>query len=292
MRLAGKRCFVTGAAHGIGLAIARKFAQEGGAVLLCDVNGEGAEAAAAAIRAAGGKAHAARADVAVAADVEAAVAACVAAFGGLDVLVNNAGAGGGGAITEITDAAIDRVFGVNVRGMIYGIRAAVPHMRAAGGGSIVSISSVHALRGCPRGTLYDGSKAAILAMTRALAMELAPDRIRVNAICPGAIDTHPLDERLGVPPEWQEEFRARFWDDWVRGRERVQPFPRRGVADDIAYGALYLASDESAFVTGTYLLIDGLMVEQHVELPEGHAILDDVTRRAREWLKERGASEQ
>ncbi|MBI3909402.1 MAG: SDR family oxidoreductase [Armatimonadetes bacterium] len=286
MRLAGKRCLVTGAAHGIGLATAQMFAREGGAVLMCDINAERGETAARDLQKVGARVRFVCADVSRAADVEDAVAACVAAFGGLDVLVNNAGISRNLPIEKITDEDIDRVYGLNVKGTLYGIRAAVPHMRAAGGGSIVSISSVHALRGEGRNTLYDGSKVAILGMTRALAMELAPDRIRVNAICPGSIDCYPIEERL-VPPELREPFRQRFAEEYTRAREALQPYPRRAVPQDIAYGALYLASDESAFVTGTHLVIDGLMTNQMADTGPAERRLHEIYQQTVAWLKER-----
>lgn len=286
MRLQGKTAIVTGAAHGIGRAIALRYAREGARVVAADINEEGARETAAAIAAAGGQALPMRTDVARGDEVARMVDACVAAYGRLDILVNNAGAGQATPIAEIEEEAFDRLIGCNLRGYWLGCHYAVPHLRQAGGGVILGISSVQGLGGWPRTSIYAAAKAGILGATRALAVELASDQIRVNAICPGAIRTYTPEERVAIRlgPEYVAEFRRRFGAQLALGRGFAQPLPRHGQPEDIADCALFLASDEASFITGTYIVVDGGMTaatyEPDAETSPGHAAWKEM----RQWI--------
>jgi NAD(P)-dependent dehydrogenase (short-subunit alcohol dehydrogenase family) len=249
--LAGKAAIITGAATGIGRASAILFAQAGARVALVDVRQSEVEAAAEAVRAVAGP----EAAVALVADLAqpdacaTAVAQAVQALGRLDVLFNNAGVGTlvvGGTVESISLEHWDLAQDVNVRAMYLVSRAAVPHLRAAGGGAIVNTSSVSALqasRGRPSHA-YAASKGAVLALTRAMAVSLGQDRIRVNAICPGLIRT-----RLTVDIVEAAE-NAAAENDGI-------PIGRVGEPEDIARCALFLASDAASFITGTQIVVDG-----------------------------------
>jgi NAD(P)-dependent dehydrogenase (short-subunit alcohol dehydrogenase family) len=249
--LAGKAALITGAATGIGRASAILFAQAGARVALVDVRPTELEAAVAAVRAEAGpdSAVAVVADLAQPEACASAVAEAVAALGRLDVLFNNAGIGTlwvGGTVESIDLDRWDRALDVNVRAMYLVSQAAVPHLRAAGGGAIVNTASVAALR-ASRGRpshAYAASKGAVLSLTRAMAVSLGQDRIRVNAICPGLIRT-----RLTVDIVEAAE-NAAAENDGI-------PIGRVGEPEDIARCALFLASDASSFITGTQIVVDG-----------------------------------
>jgi len=244
-RLAGKVALITGAARGQGAAEARLFAREGACVLLGDVRVEEGEAVAAGIRAAGGRAEFRAHDVTAEADWAAAVEAAEDRFGGLDILVNNAGILGRPGILETTRAQWDAVIAVNQTGPFLGMRAAIPALRRRGGGSIVNISSALATVGYGESASYTASKGALSALTRTVAVEFARERIRVNVVHPGVIDTPMIDDAMG--------------DDQA-GRDAqpdVAPMRRIGSADEMALAVLYLASDEASFVTGATLAVDG-----------------------------------
>ena len=247
--LEGKAAIVTGAATGIGRATARLFAAAGARLALADVRGPELEQALAEVRAAGGEATAVVADLARPEDCAAAVEAAVRAHGRLDVVFNNAGVGTmvvGGTVESIPLDLWDLAQDVNVRAIYLVSRAAVPHLRAAGGGSIVNTASVSAFRGSRTrpSHAYAASKGAVLALTRAMAASYGQDRIRVNAICPGTI-------------------RTRLTADIVEGVEREAaagrgiPLGRVGEPEDIARCALFLASDEAAWISGTEIVVDG-----------------------------------
>jgi 3-oxoacyl-[acyl-carrier protein] reductase len=244
MRLAGRVAVVTGAASGFGRGIAERFAREGAAVLLVDVD-PGGEAAAAAIP--GARFH--RADVSDPDQVAAAVAEAVRAFGSLDVMVNNAGIPQRATPLAATDVAtLDRLYAVNVRGVFLGCRAAIPHLRARGGGAILNTASTAAIRPRPGLAAYNATKAAVVSLTRTLALELAPDRIRVNCVCPVAGDT-PMLPGFFAPGRDPEEARAAFL--------ATIPLGRFSTPADVAAAALYLCSDEASLVTGVALEVDG-----------------------------------
>lgn len=247
MRLKDKVAVVTGAASGFGDAISKRYAAEGAAVLVADLNEAGAEAVAQAISEAGGKAVAAKADVAQADQAAAMVEAAVSAFGGLDILVNNAGVPQRAMkFQDVDEATIDRLFAVNVKSWLFTTRAALPHLIERGGGSIVNTASVAGLRPRPGAAWYNASKAAACSLTLTMAAELGPKNIRVNALCPVAAETPLFAEVVG---EITDEARARF----VQGI----PLGRLATPEDVAAAAVYLASDEAAFMNGVLLPIDG-----------------------------------
>ncbi|HEX5443362.1 MAG TPA: glucose 1-dehydrogenase [Pirellulales bacterium] len=252
MRLSGKSAIVTGAGSGIGRAIAQRFASEGAAVLVADIEELGGRETVAALQAAGGKAEFLRTDVASEDDCRAMAAAAERQFGGIDVLVNNAAAFVFGKIDEVSRADWDKVLAVNVIGPAQCVKYVLPAMRRAGGGSIVNIASVSGFIAQPAFVPYNTSKGALVNMTRCLAFDLAADKVRVNAICPGEIHTRATDyhlqklEKSGIDAQTA-----------LAKLAAVSPLSRLGRPDEIANVALFLASDESSFVTGALLVADG-----------------------------------
>jgi NAD(P)-dependent dehydrogenase (short-subunit alcohol dehydrogenase family) len=243
-RLAGKVALISGASRGQGASEARLFAREGAAVVLGDVRAEG-EDVAREIVAAGGRAVFCTLDVTSAGDWAAAVERAEHEFGHLDALVNNAGILGRAGIVETTLAVWDHVIAVNQTGPFLGMRAAIPALRRAGGGSIVNISSALAIVGYGESASYTASKGALTALTRTVAVELARERIRVNVVHPGVIDTPMVDDGVGRSPEA------------LRLQAAAAPLGRIGRPEEMAAAVLYLASDESTFVTGASLSVDG-----------------------------------
>jgi dihydroanticapsin dehydrogenase len=252
-RIEEKACVVTGAASGIGRATAERFAEEGGWVLCVDVDGDGVGEAVKEIRASGGTAEAEEADVADRAQAEGFVARCAELWGGIDILVNNAGVNLPGVFHEASDETIERTLGVNVKGPIYASQAAIPHMLEGGGGSIVNVSSVNGIVAEPYLTVYAASKGAVVMLSRGIALDYAKEGIRCNAICPGWVDT-PINyahaEMLGGLDKVYESI------------DSFQPIGRPGEPREIANVALFLASDESSFLTGSVLVADGGMTAQ------------------------------
>jgi cyclopentanol dehydrogenase len=253
MRLSGKVALITGAATGvknelmgIGGAAAWLFAREGARLALGDVNEESGRKTAAQLRESGADAIFLRLDVTVEEDWTAAVKATASAFGGLDILVNNAGMGRSPLIEETTVESWDQDMAVNARGTFLGTKHAVPEIRKRGGGSIINISSIAGLVGLSGQSSgsYAASKGAVRLLTKATAVQYARDGIRCNSIHPGFIDTPMTERSLSIPENRDSRI------------ERT-PLSRIGTTDDIAYGVLYLASDESSFVTGSELVIDG-----------------------------------
>lgn len=243
-RLEGKTAIVTGAAGGLGSAICRLFAREGAAVAVADLDLEGARALAGEIAAAGGRAVAVRADVTSAEETAQMTAAAVrlAGGGGVDILVNNAGIAGLGAVTEITEEDWNRVLAVNLTGAYLCSRQVIPEMIRAGGGSIVCISSVAGVTAQAGQAAYHASKHGLIGLMRAMALDHARDGIRVNAVCPGAVDTPLLSPLTG------ERMAA------LAARHALGRIAR---PEEIAAAVLHLAGDESSFTTGTTLLADG-----------------------------------
>ena len=241
-RLDGKVALVSGAAKGLGAATARLFAAEGARVVVGDLRDADGEAVVAEITATGGVARFVHLDVSSERDWQDAVAAAVSGYGRLDVLVNNAGIWRAGRVEDTSVEDWDAVNDVNSKGVFLGTRAAIPALRAAGGGSIVNVSSISGIVGNPRTSAYAASKGAVRVLTKATAIQYAAEGIRANSIHPGPVDT----DLLGQVVDALEI-------------EAFEPAPlgRVGRAEDIAYGALYLASDESSFVTGSELVIDG-----------------------------------
>lgn len=245
MRLDGKRILVTGAASGFGKGIAETFAREGARVAVVDLNLEGAQRVAADL---GKGAIAIRCDVAKAEDVNAAVAEVQATFGGLDIVVNNAGwTNPNSPLMNTDEATFRKIFDINVLSIFHMTKACVPLWTAAGGGVMINIGSVAGIRPRPGLTWYNASKGAVNLMTRSLAVELAPQKIRVNCIAPVMGATGLLEQFMGMPdtPENRKKFIATI------------PLGRLSEAQDIANAALYLASDEANFITGVVLEVDG-----------------------------------
>ena len=251
MKLQGLVSVITGAGSGIGRASALAFAEEGARVLAADVNAAGADETAEQVRAAGGDADACQVDVTNAEQVEAMVQRAVDRFGRIDVLFNNAGLPQ--AFTpfeESTDALYDRIMDVNVRGVFYGCRAAIPRMKAQGGGVILNTASTAGIRPRPGLAVYNASKAAVIILTKTLAVELAPHHIRVVSICPVATDTPMLPSFIGTEKGADEaEGRRRFIS--------TIPWGRLNRAEDIARAAVFLASSDADMVTGTAFEVDG-----------------------------------
>lgn len=245
MRLEGKIAIVTGGASGFGEATARRFAAEGARVVVADFR---AEAAARVVGDIGKSAHAVTADVTSKADVARVISQTIETFGTPDILVNNAGTTHQNQpLLETDEASFDRVFNVNVKSIYYFVQAIVPAMRGAGGGVILNVGSTAGIRPRPGLTWYNASKGAVNLMSRSLAVELAPSRIRVNALCPVAADTPLLAALMGVPDT--VEARANFIASIPLGR-LCRP-------SDVASAALYLASDEAEFITGVEFPVDG-----------------------------------
>jgi 3-oxoacyl-[acyl-carrier protein] reductase len=245
MRLKDKVAIVTGAASGFGAGIAARFAAEGAKVALFDLNREGAAEVA---EAAGQGAIPLRCDVTSAAEVDAAVAATLKAFGRLDIVVNNAGwTHRNKPMLEVSEAEFDRIYNVNVKSIYLMTQATTPPLRAAGGGSVINIGSTAGVRPRPGLTWYNGSKGFVNLVSKSMAVELAPLKIRVNCIAPVLGQTALTEEFLGGPatPERLAAFMSTI------------PLGRMSKASDIAAAAVYLASDEAEFITGVVLPVDG-----------------------------------
>lgn len=244
-RLDGKVALISGGARGQGATEGRMLAQEGAKVVLGDILDEQGRAVEAEIRAAGGAATYVHLNVTSESDWQSAVQTAESTYGGLHVLVNNAGILIRATIEETTEDDFDRIMAVNVKGVFLGTKHAIPAMRRAGGGSIVNISSVAGLVGSPGETAaYSATKGGVRLFTKSTAIQHAKDNIRCNSVHPGPIATDMIKDMLEDPEQWEQ-------------RMRRLPLKRPGRPEDIAYGVIYLASDESSYVTGAELVIDG-----------------------------------
>lgn len=248
MRLENKRAIVTGGAGGIGRATCLALAAEGAAVAVVDLNADAAEAVAGEIRAAGGRAVAIAADVSREDDIRRVVETMLAEFGGIEVVFNNAGIIRRTTVLELDVDEWDLVFGVNVRSIFLMCKHVVPVMAAAGGGSIINTGSGWGLKGGGQAISYCASKGAVVNMTRALAIDHGPQGIRVNSVNPGDVNTGMLREEARQLAQDAGAFLAEAAD---------RPLGRMGEPSEIAAAVVWLASDESSYVTGSALVVDG-----------------------------------
>ncbi|MEM0356929.1 MAG: SDR family oxidoreductase [Candidatus Bathyarchaeia archaeon] len=248
MRLKNKIALITGAGSGIGQASATLFAKEGAKVAVVDLVKEAGEETVKMIKDSGGDAIFIQADVTKAGDVQKMIETTVNRYGRLDILFNNAGVNIMAPITETSEELWDKIININLKGVFLGCKYAVPVMVKQQGGVIINTASTFAWVGALNFSAYCASKGGVLAFTRALALELAPYKIRVNCICPGTIETplvRQIWEKSGKPEEMRES------------RLKLHPIGRLGKPEDVANAALFLASDEASFITGTALFVDG-----------------------------------
>jgi len=248
MRLLEKVAIVTGAASGIGPASALLFAREGARVVVVDIDSHGIAETLSAIESEGGKAQSVIADVSKEKDAARIAEHVKDAFGRIDILFNNAAVSSFKSVLETDEAEIDRVMNVNVKGTFFCSKAVIPHMQRAGGGSIVTTSSITGIVGAPGMAVYAASKGAIITFTRTLALEQAEAGIRVNCICPASIDTPMLTTAF---EKTEDPAKARAQN------VKRHPLGRLGTPEDVAWLALFLASDEASFITGGTFVIDG-----------------------------------
>lgn len=246
-RLEGKVAVITGGASGMGEATAKLFVREGARIVIADVQRELGESLAASI---GPECRFVRADVSNSEDVRSLVVAAVEGFGKLDIMYNNAGIGGGeGSIIDCPEEQFDRIIAVDLKGVWLGMKHALPHLIANGGGSIITTASVSAMMGMPGQGAYGSAKGGVVQLTRVCAIENAERGVRANCICPGGTLTPILYNNPFAHPVPPEQVAA--------GLVNAQPIPRAGLPEDIANAALWLASDESSFVTGQAICVDG-----------------------------------
>ncbi|KRB48643.1 SDR family NAD(P)-dependent oxidoreductase [Phenylobacterium sp. Root700] len=250
-RLDGKVAMITGAASGIGLGTVELFVAEGAQVVAADIQDE---KGAMLEKRFPGKVVYAHCDVTSEAEIEAAVKKAKTEFGGLDILFNNAGISDRmSSIPEITAEGWSWIFDILVRGPALGMKHAVPLMLERGGGSIINTASIAGLQAGYGPIAYSTAKAGVIHMSRVAAAQLSPQKIRVNAICPGLIATSIFGASFGLPREVADQMAAQV----AENASKAQPVPKAGLPDDIAQAALYLASDAAAFVSGTHLVVDG-----------------------------------
>ncbi len=246
--LTGRRVVITGAASGIGRAGALALSAAGARLVIGDLDEAGGEATAATVRERGGEAAFAAVDVSEYARLRAFIDGAAATLGGLDAIVNNAGLQRSGHVTELDEGVWDALMAVNPRSCFLGAKYGVPHLRAAGGGAIVNMASLAGLKAGPGQTAYAASKGAIVAFSKALAAELGPDGIRVNALCPGWVDTpfnQPAIDFMGGAERQADMVRASV------------PLGRQGRVEEIADVIVFLASDAASYMTGHALVVDG-----------------------------------
>jgi NAD(P)-dependent dehydrogenase (short-subunit alcohol dehydrogenase family) len=257
-RLDNKVAVITGAASGMGRATAIRFAGEGASVVIADLNQPGGEAAVRECRENGGRAVFQKADVSIEGEVKAAIDRALSEFGRLDITFNNAGLGGAlGPLEQITVENWDRTFAVLLRSVFLGIKHSIPPMRKSGSGSIISTASIAGILGQAGPLVYSVAKAGVIHLTKCSAVELGKDRIRVNCICPGGINTPLLHKHIPGGEAVTKQL-----------LEHIQPIPKVGSGDDIAGMALYLASDDAEWVTGTAMVVDGGFVASGASLQQ------------------------
>jgi len=247
-RLAGKRVLITGGGSGIGRACAKLFADEGASVAIAGRRRAALEFVAAEIQTSGGRCVAVTCDVTDRRQVENAVREAVSAFGGLDVVVNNAGTNVVGTVEQTSDEDWAGVLAVNLTGTFHVSRAVLPELRRAGGGSIINIGSVYGLVARTERAAYAASKGGVTLLTRAMALDHAPEKIRVNCICPAIVETDMVRGIIAQTPNPEEA---------LRQRKAQIPLGRLGTPEEVAALALFLASDESAWLTGAAIPLDG-----------------------------------
>jgi NAD(P)-dependent dehydrogenase (short-subunit alcohol dehydrogenase family) len=248
MRLEGKSALITGGGRGLGREVVLLMAGEGAGVVVFDVNAKGAEAVAAEAREAGGRAVAFAGDVTSEEDLAAAIANCREEFGSFDVIHNNAGVQVEKPLHESTVEDFDWVTGVNLKGVFLGCKQAVLAMRETGGGSIINTASILAHTGDPFLPIYTATKTGVLGMTRAIAVDYAPDGIRCNCVSPGDMETPMIQKYFDATPD-PEATRAEM--------EATYPGKRFAHPKEVAQAVLFLATDEASFISGTYILVDG-----------------------------------
>jgi len=249
-QLTGKVAIVTGAGSGIGQAIARLFAKQGAHVIVLDLDPKAAAATVESIRSADGQAESLACDVANADQVGDVFARIAASRQRIDILVNNAGIAHVGTIEQTTEADLDQLYRVNVKGVYLCARTAVPIMRRQGGGVILNMASIASLIGLPDRFAYSMSKGAVLTMTRSIAVDYMKDNIRCNCICPARVHTPFVDQYIAKHYAGREQ-------EMMRQLSAYQPIGRMGTSEEVAFLALYLCSEEAAFVTGQAYPIDG-----------------------------------
>jgi NAD(P)-dependent dehydrogenase (short-subunit alcohol dehydrogenase family) len=273
MRLEGKVAVVTGAAQGIGRGIAHRFAEEGAAVVVADIQEERGSATTEELRAKGARASFVHTDVTEEAQIKRMVDRAVEEYGRLDILVNDAFWNKGGTALDVDLADWNHAMSAMVTASFLGAKYAIPHMERAGGGSVISISSVHGLLAAARGVAYETAKGALIMLVKEMAVDFGPLGIRVNAICPGLIVHEKHDT------SWQQDpFRAGL-------RKMDYPLRRWGTPLDIANAALFLASDEASFVTGQALVVDGGMT---IQLQDSFS--SRIVQFVREYLAQQGVN--
>ncbi len=249
MRLESKRALITGAASGIGRAICEVFAKEGASIVIGDVDTVGGQETVELVKVLGAQVSFVHTDVSSESDVQNLVSETVSELGGIDILVNNAAAFVFGKVEDVSRSDWEKVLGVNVIGPANMVRYALPYLKSSQAGVIVNMASTASLFAEPTIVPYSSSKGALLQLTKCLAMDLAPDGIRVNCICPGAIYTAATEKHLAFVGADRDQFLAQAADESL--------LKRMGEPKEVAFTALFLASDEASFITGAHIVVDG-----------------------------------